>query len=156
VGGQDVTVDAFRRLYAWQIQEIALGLGQHDSEDEVCAARERARAAWQRARDRIAERLLDEVWKQGVASDVGLWGEQLCRVEASRLLRHAIDSGMVYLDVDEEPDRHDQRGPWSWPRRALARLFGTGTARDMPIADERRELGALRGGPEGEAPVRKR
>jgi hypothetical protein len=110
-----IAIEVQRRLHQRQIDGIALGLEGQAETREQRAARKREQAAFARARDQLAERLLKEIWAPGAAVDVGVWGPPLARAEAERLLRDAVERGMVYLDT---APRHSR-----WNR--FIRLFTT-------------------------------
>ncbi len=99
-----IAIEVQRRLHQRQIDGIALGLEGQETREQR-AARAREQAAFERARDQLAERLLEEVWAPGAAVDIGVWGPPLARAEAGRLLRDAVERGMVYLDTAPQPSR---------------------------------------------------
>lgn len=107
-------IDLQRRLHERQITALTLGLDGREETGALRAVRQREQAAFQRARDQLADRILTEIWAPGAATDIGLWGPPLARAEADRLLRDAVERGMVYLDSEAAPS--------SWLRRALRRL----------------------------------
>jgi hypothetical protein len=110
-----MAIEVQRRLHQRQIDGIALGLEGQTETREQRAAREREQAAFERARDQLADRLLQDVWAPGAAVDIGVWGPSLARAEADTLLRDAVERGMVYLDTSPSPSR--------WSR--LFRVFTT-------------------------------
>jgi hypothetical protein len=109
-----IAADVQRCLHERQITAITLGLDGREETAAQRAARRREQAAFQRARDRLADRILTEIWAPSAATDVGIWGPSLARAEADRLLRDAVERGMVYLDAETAPS--------SWLGRALRRL----------------------------------
>jgi hypothetical protein len=133
-----MAVDVFRHLDRRQIGAIALGF------DGATRPPDRgARTGWQRARDRLARRLLCEFWASAAALDVGVWGPIIARAEADRTLHEAAARGAMYLDPVPETPAPDRR-----PGRSLARLLWCGArlrraAPDPPQpAEEERPDGA--------------
>ena len=100
-----IAIEVQRRLHQRQIDGIALGLEGQTETRAQRAARQRERAAFERARDQLADRLLKEIWAPGAAVDVVVWGPPLARAEADKLLRDAVERGMVYLDTTPQPSR---------------------------------------------------
>lgn len=66
--------------------------------------------AWDAAVDRLAKRILAEVWQGAASLDVGLWGEACARHGATQLLRDAIGRGdLIAYGSGGESDREAAR-----------------------------------------------
>jgi hypothetical protein len=81
-----------------QVNAVALGAAEADPPETVSAARSSARAALSRARARLSQRLLAEIWTESADLDVAIWGSVVSDVEAGRYLRDAAERGVIYLD----------------------------------------------------------
>src|SRR5437868_2787513 len=81
-----------------RVRTVALTGDELEAPEMVPEKRAADAAAFAQARSHLAQRLLDDVWDDAAALDVGLWGPSVTEVEADRTLREAIDRGAVYLD----------------------------------------------------------
>jgi hypothetical protein len=88
-----------------ELQAVALGIAEYDPPQVVEEARSGARAAFVRARHRLARRLLNEMWSDATTLDVGIWGGLVSEVEAERELNEAAARGAIYLDPTPDPAR---------------------------------------------------
>jgi hypothetical protein len=87
-----------RLLDQRQLNAIALGAAEVDPPEAVSTARATARSALARARARLSERLLAEIWVESATLDVGIWGPVVSDAEAARALRDATERGVIHLD----------------------------------------------------------
>jgi hypothetical protein len=95
---------ALRQLDVAQVNAIALGLAEPEPVEPIEAARARERRAFERARDRLARRLLEDMWAQAATLDVGVWGWPVCQAEAERYLLDLVERGVIYIDPAAELD----------------------------------------------------
>lgn len=66
--------------------------------------------AWDAAVDRLARRILTEVWHGAAALDVVLWGDACARHDAAQRLRDAIGRGdLIVYDPGPRADREAAR-----------------------------------------------
>jgi hypothetical protein len=93
---------ALRDLNDAQVNAIALGLAEPIESTDASRARERR--AFERARDRLARRLLKDMWAETANLDVGVWGWPVCQAEAERYLLDLAERGVIYIDPAAEPD----------------------------------------------------
>jgi hypothetical protein len=107
---------ALRRVDDAQVHAIALGLAEPGPVESTEADRVRERRAFERARDRLARRLLQEMWAGAAPLDVGVWGWPVCQGEAERYLLDLVERGVIYIDPAAELD--DRAGT------PVARLLG--------------------------------
>jgi hypothetical protein len=95
---------ALRGLNDAQVNAIALGLAEPEPVAPVEAARARERRAFERARDRLARRLLKDMWAEAATLDGGVWGWPECQAEAERYLLDLVERGVIYIDPAAELD----------------------------------------------------
>ena len=107
---------ALRQLDDAQVNAIALGLAEPEPVGSLEAVRARERRAFERARDRLARRLLEDMWHEAATLDVGVWGWPVCQAEAERYLLDLVERGVIYIDPAAELD--DQA------RTPVTRLLG--------------------------------
>ena len=88
-----------------RLRAVALTGDELEAPERVPEERRRSEAAFEQARSRLADRLLDDVWHEAAALDVGVWGPSVSEAEAERALREAIDRGAAYLDPAAPPAR---------------------------------------------------
>jgi hypothetical protein len=108
-----------------QVNAIALGLAEPEPVETAEGARARERHAFERARDRLARRLLKDIWKEAATLDVGVWGWPACQAEAERYLLDLAERGVIYIDPAAELDQPARRPATRLLRRARS-LLGLG------------------------------
>jgi hypothetical protein len=101
------------------VNAVALGAAEADPPETVSAARAGALAALSRARTRLSQRLLSEIWTESADLDVAIWGSMVSDVEADRYLRDAAERGVIYLDP--APPVESQSRLRRWARRLTVR-----------------------------------
>ena len=114
---------ALRHLDDAHVNAIALGLAEPTPVEPIESARARERRAFEQARDRLARRLLKEMWPEAATLDVGVWGWPVCQAEAERYLLDLAERGVIYIDPAADVDDHRRTGATRLFRRARG-LFG--------------------------------
>jgi hypothetical protein len=114
--------------------------GDPAGEGALHASRTAQQAAWQRAVDRLADRLLKDMWPANASLDIGIWGPAMAQREAAGLMQDMLDRGLIYLDI---APAQGERGRFRrLLRNLLPRLGGTGDGRAPEEHGDRRTRAA--------------
>ncbi|MGH2588330.1 MAG: hypothetical protein ACRDJE_25705 [Dehalococcoidia bacterium] len=104
------------------------------------ASRTAQQAAWQRAVDRLADRLLKDMWATNASLDIGIWGPAMAQREAAGLMQDMLDRGLIYLDI--APAQGERGGFRRLLRSLLPGRGGTGSGRAPEEHGDRRTRAA--------------